>query len=96
MAEGIRADGAKELRRVIDHLTSNVHRASEKQSEMQRLWEAESEKHPWVRVLKTLETQTFNTLVELAIDVYNESRIKHCPPIRGHRDLYLIFMTPIN
>eukprot|EP00794_Sanderia_malayensis_P000973 gene973-287_t len=76
MAEGVRADGAKELRRVIDHLISNVHRASEKQAEMQRLWEAQSEKHPWVRVLKSLETQTFNTLVELAIDVYNDSQIK--------------------
>jgi hypothetical protein len=76
IADGIRADGKKELERVIDHLLSSVHEASLKEAKTKELWSKQSDKHPWIRVLKSANTAILTTLIELAIDVYNDSKQK--------------------
>ncbi|KAE9527914.1 hypothetical protein AGLY_012738 [Aphis glycines] len=75
MADGIRCDGKRELMRVIDHLHSDSHGAACKADEIQRLWLTQSYKHPWIKVLKNHESEIVKNLIEIAIDVHNDSKV---------------------
>lgn len=72
MADGIRCDGKRELMRVVDHLHSDSHGAACKTDGIQRLWLTQSDKHPWIEVLKNHESEI---VIEIAIDVHNDSKI---------------------
>lgn len=74
MADGVRSDGKKELKRIIDHLKSDGHNAAVCAEESQKLWLSQSDKHPWVNILKSHEAETVSQLIELAVDVHNDSK----------------------
>lgn len=50
MADGVRCDEAKAIDRIIDHLSSEVHAAAERADKAKKLWERQSDEHPWVKV----------------------------------------------
>lgn len=75
MADGIRCDGKRELMRVVDHLRIDSHGAACKADETQRLWLTQSDKHPWIKVLKNHESEIVKNLIEIAIDVHNDSKV---------------------
>ncbi|CAI6355911.1 unnamed protein product [Macrosiphum euphorbiae] len=64
MADGIRCDGKRELMRVVDHLHSDSHGAACKADETQRLWLTQSDKHPWIKVLKNHESEIIKNLIQ--------------------------------
>jgi hypothetical protein len=74
IADGVRYDGQKELERIIDHLKTEAHKAADNLDKMQQKWMAQSDQHPWIRTLKSHNTEKVKLLIELAIDVYNDSR----------------------
>ncbi|KAK4883440.1 hypothetical protein RN001_006759 [Aquatica leii] len=41
---------------------------------MQQKWMAQSDKHPWVKTLKSHNAEKIKILIEMAVDVYNDSR----------------------
>lgn len=74
IADGVRCDGKKELERIIDHLTSESHKAASNLDEMEKKWTVQSEKHPWVKSIKSHSAEKIKLLTEMALDVYNDSR----------------------
>jgi hypothetical protein len=74
IADGVRYDGQKELERIIDHLKTEAHKAADNLDKMQQKWMAQSDQHPWIRTLKSHNAEKVKLLIELAIDVYNDSR----------------------
>lgn len=74
IADGIRSDGSKALERVIDHLNSEAHSTAIRFDEATDLWKSRSHKHPWIRLLKNYEVDTVSSLIELAVDVHNDSK----------------------
>lgn len=75
IAEGVRCDGKKELERIIDHINSEAHKAAFNLDEMEKKWTTQSDMHPWVKTLKTYTAEKVKLLIELALDVYNDSRV---------------------
>lgn len=67
-------DGHRELERIVDHLHSESHIAAEQLEQMQQRWMLQSEKHPWVKSLKSQNAEKIKILIEMAVDVYNDSR----------------------
>ncbi|KAL4144148.1 hypothetical protein QTP88_006374 [Uroleucon formosanum] len=61
--------------RIIDHLNSNAHNAACCAEKTQVFWMSQSDKHPWLKFLKSHESEIVTNLIELAIDVHNDSRI---------------------
>lgn len=76
MADGVRCDGKKELERIIDHLKGDVHDGTKKADDARRLWEAQSDRHPWVKVMKQHKAEVVKFLIQLAVDVHNDSMVK--------------------
>ncbi|KAL4141598.1 hypothetical protein QTP88_004214 [Uroleucon formosanum] len=72
MADGILCGGKRELMRVVDHLHSDSHGAACKADE---IWLTQSDKHPWIKVLKNHESEIVKNLIEIAIDVHNDSKV---------------------
>lgn len=75
IADGIRCDGKRELMRVVDHLCSDAHDAASKVVDSRKLWLTQSDKHPWINVLKNHESEIIKNLIELAVDVHNDSKV---------------------
>jgi hypothetical protein len=71
IADGVRCDSQNKLERIIDHLTTEAHNAATNLDQMQMKWMEQSDEHPWIKTLKSHEAEK---LIELAIDVYNDSR----------------------
>lgn len=74
IADGVRCDGKKELERIVDHFSSEAHKAAVNLNEMEAKWMAQSDMHPWVKTLKSYTAEKVKLLIELALDVYNDSR----------------------
>ena len=79
IADGVRCDGKQELQRIIDHLKGDVHDAAVKADQAKKLWESQSDKHPWVKVMKAHDYGLVNMLIHLAVDVHNDSVTKTLP-----------------
>ena len=75
MADGIRSDGTKELQRIIDHLKSKAHASALEADIAEKLWLSQSDDHPWIKILKKHEYEFIKSLIELAIDVHNDSQV---------------------
>lgn len=69
-------EGKQKLERVVDHITSKAHKAASMAMENSRLWELQSDKHPWVKTLKKHRSETVNHLIALCFDVYNDSLLE--------------------
>lgn len=54
---------------------SDSHGAACKADEIQHLWLTQSDKHPWIKVLKNNESEIVKNLIEIAIDVHNDSKV---------------------
>lgn len=76
VADGVRCDGTKELQRIIDHVKGNVHAGAQQADTARKQWTAQSDKHPWVKILKEHNVQLVSTLIRLAVDVHNDSVTK--------------------
>jgi hypothetical protein len=74
MADGVRCDGTQNLKRIVDHLLSDPHGAAVRADEAQELWSLQSDKHPWIKVLKSHQAQVVSQLIELAVSVHNDSK----------------------
>lgn len=74
IADGVRCDNQNKLERIIDHLKTEAHNAAKNLDQMQTKWIAQSDEHPWIKTLKSHEAEKVKLLIELAIDVYNDSR----------------------
>ena len=73
MASGIRAESKEMLMRVIDHMHGNAYSAARSAEKLEGQWRDNSEKHPWIPVLKKAATGVTKTLLEVAVAVYNDS-----------------------
>ena len=76
LADGARCDSKQGIERLIDHLKSEVHAAAERAQHDKDAWKVQSDSHPWVKVLKTHERNTIQTLIRLAVDIHNDSMTK--------------------
>ena len=74
ISAGIRVDGKDRLKNVIDHLESPVHAEAARLEEYEELWGTLSEKHPWARIMKKKRIETLQSLVRIAVNVYNDAR----------------------
>lgn len=74
-AKGIRCDGKKKLQDVVDHLFSRPHLSALKEKELLSLWKEKSTNHPWVKLTESTDTVTMSTLIHMAVDAYNDSKI---------------------
>ncbi|KAL4104434.1 hypothetical protein QTP88_019735 [Uroleucon formosanum] len=68
IADGVRCDGKKELLRIIDHLNSDAHNTASCAEKTQVFWMLQSDKNPWLKLLKPHESEVVTNLIELAID----------------------------
>ena len=64
----------EKIENVIDLLESPVHAEAARLEEYEELWGTLSEKHPWARIMKKTRTETLQSLVRIAVDVYNDAR----------------------
>ncbi len=74
IASGIRVDGTDRLKLMIDHLQSDVHTEALKLERYEQQWNEMSDKHPWARYAKNAKAETLKILLEMSLDVYNDSR----------------------
>jgi len=75
IADGVRCEGKERLERIIDHLKSEVHLAASRLDCMQEKWMANSSQHPWIKTLVSHNAEKVKFLIELAVDVYNDSKV---------------------
>ena len=75
MAQGVRCDSKKKLKDVIDHLHGAPHEAAMERAKLIEQWSKKDSNHPWLKTLKTNYPAVINTLVHMAVDVYNDSKL---------------------
>ena len=75
LAHGVRCNSEEKLKKIIDHLFSDMHKAAMDAKTCTELWESQNLNDPWVRVLQKQKQITVENLVKLAIDVYNHSKL---------------------
>lgn len=73
LASGVRADGDERLKRIVDHLQSEMHTACKQREKLDLEWNKSSDKHPWLKVLTAHKADLVKFLVTFAFDVYNDS-----------------------
>lgn len=73
IARGIRADSMERIKLVIDHLSSASHSAAMEHQKLVDMYERQSSKHPWLASLKKHRAEVVDFLIQLAMDVYNDS-----------------------
>jgi hypothetical protein len=73
-AHGCRVDGQMTLKRLIAHLKSKPHEEAERLNNLKKQWEAGSEKHPWMNVLMRHQASVIQSLIHMAVDVYNDTQ----------------------
>ena len=75
MAHGVRSDCQKKLQDIVDHLHSAPHAAALEKRDLARQWADKDKKHPWIRTLQTTDPTVLKSLVQMAVDVYNDSKL---------------------
>ena len=75
IASSVRADCSDRVERVIDHMTSKPHIATNKKK-MDEGWEECTTSHPWLRALTAYNKTVFAMLLRIAVDVYNDCLIE--------------------
>ena len=74
LAHGVRCNSEEKLVKSINHFRSNAHQAAVDASKFKELWEKQSLSHPWLRILEKQDKLTVENLINLAVDVYNDSK----------------------
>ena len=75
IAHGVRCDGKKKLQDIVDHLHRSPHAAALERKKLSTEWASNSTNHPWLRTLKSNDPGVIQTLIHLAVDVYNDSKL---------------------
>ena len=75
MAQGVRYDGQKKLKYVINHVHGAPHEAAMERAKLKQQWNSEDSNNAWLRTMKSNDPAVINTLVHTAIDVYNDSKL---------------------
>ncbi len=75
IAKGVRCDGQKKLKDVIDHLHGAPHAAAMERERLEQQWNSKDSNHPWLKTMKSNDPSVINTLVQMAVDVYNDSKL---------------------
>jgi len=52
ISDGVRCDETKAIERVIEHMKGEVHSAAERAQIAKDAWNAQSDSHPWVKIMK--------------------------------------------
>jgi hypothetical protein len=73
LANGVRADDKERIKTVIDHLLSQSHAAVVKHKDLEEKYKKQSDKHPWLSLLKKQRAEKVDFLIKLCVDVYNDS-----------------------
>ncbi len=60
---------------IIDHLHGASHAAAMEKRELVRKWAATDRSHPWVRTLQANDPGVVKSLIHMAVDVYNDSKL---------------------
>ena len=75
MAQGVRCDGQKKLKDVIDHLHGTPHEAAMKRAKLMQQWNNNVPNYLLLRTMKSNDPAIINTLVHMAVDVFNDSKL---------------------
>ena len=75
LADGVRCDGKKILQDIVDHLHGATHAAALEMKRLSTQWSNNSMNHPWLRTLKSNDLNVIQTLIHMAVDVYNDSKL---------------------
>lgn len=78
---GVRTEGELGAKRLIDHLKSKAHAAAVDAQQLQIKFQSQSDKHPWLNILKKHRSQEVAHLVRLAMDCYNDTM---CDTVSGY------------
>ena len=71
----IRLESKKKLQDIVDHLQGASHAAAMEKRELVRKWAAKDRSHPWVRTLQANDPGVVKSLIHMAVDVYNDSKL---------------------
>lgn len=80
-SSGVRTEGELGAKRLIDHLKSKAHAAALDAQQLQIKFQNQSDKHPWLNILKKHRSQEVAHLVRLAMDCYNDTM---CETVSGY------------
>ena len=75
MAQGVRCDGKKKLKEVINHLYGAPHEAAMERTKLKQQWNSKDSNHPWWRTMKSNDPACIDTLIHMVVDVYNDSKL---------------------
>ena len=75
IAQGVRCDGQKKLKDVINYLHRAPHAAAMEREKLEQQWKSKDSNHPWLKTMKSNDPSIINTLVHMAVDVYNDSKL---------------------
>eukprot|EP00794_Sanderia_malayensis_P014489 gene14489-15993_t len=81
IANGVRADDEEQLKLIIDHVFSEMQKATRNQNQLELMWEEKSANLPWLNGLKKANTNVVKLLVNMAFDLYNDCL---CETISAH------------
>lgn len=73
ISSGVRVDNQEKLQRVVDHIEGKSHVEAAKAKVQRDLWNLRSESHVWRKFLNDENRELINSLIKLAMDVYNDS-----------------------
>jgi hypothetical protein len=77
---GVRTEGQLGAKRLIAHLKSKAHRAALDMQQLQTQFHRQSDKHPWLHILKKHRVEETAHLIRLAMDCYNDTM---CETVSG-------------
>ena len=68
-------DGKKKLQDIVDHLHGASHASGLEMKKLSIQWSNNSMNHPWLWTLKSNDPNAIQTLIHMAVDVYNDSKL---------------------
>jgi hypothetical protein len=77
---GVRTEGLLGAKRLIDHLKGKPHLAAVEMQELQSQFQRQSDKHPWLNILKKHRVEETSFLLCLAMDCYSDTM---CETVSG-------------
>ena len=81
IANGVRVDDEERLKLIIDHVFSEMHKATRNQKQLELMWKEKSANHPWLKGFKKAKANVVEFLVNMALDLYNNCL---CETISAH------------
>ena len=73
---GVQFDGKEKLCNVVDHLFSPANNESLRLKQLEESWNNTSDSHQWIKIMKECKAKTLESLLHLAVDVYNDCTVE--------------------